>query len=78
MILFIFFFWVNRRANDIGESSEYIVGEEEAVWALKLILPFINEFLLKIRALFSGDPATTMKVKSSNISIGFHYLLIVF
>ncbi|XP_009795103.1 reticulon-like protein B21 [Nicotiana sylvestris] len=60
--IFLFRSLIHRRANDIGESSEYIVGEEEAVWALKLILPFINEFLLKIRALFSGDPATTMKM----------------
>ncbi|XP_019240112.1 PREDICTED: reticulon-like protein B21 isoform X2 [Nicotiana attenuata] len=60
--IFLFRSLIRRRANDIGESSEYIVGEEEAVWALKLVLPFINEFLLKIRALFSGDPATTMKM----------------
>ncbi|XP_016458750.1 uncharacterized protein LOC107782384 isoform X1 [Nicotiana tabacum] len=60
--IFLFRSLIHRRANDIGESSEYVVGEEEAVWALKLILPFINEFLLKIRALFSGDPATTMKM----------------
>lgn len=55
---------VKRGANDIGESSEYILGDEEAMWVLKLILPYINEFLMKIRALFSGDPATTMKVKN--------------
>ena len=42
---------------------DYVVGEEEAVWLVKLILPCVNEFLLKIKALFSGDPATTMKVK---------------
>ncbi|OWM65819.1 hypothetical protein CDL15_Pgr015244 [Punica granatum] len=39
-----------------------VVGEEEAVWLLKLVLPYLNEFLLKVRALFSGDPATTMKL----------------
>ena len=61
---------VNRRAVDVGESSECVVEEEEVMWILKLILPLINEFLLKIRALFSGDPSTTMKVKkSSYISI---------
>ncbi|KAK4338542.1 hypothetical protein RND71_043029 [Anisodus tanguticus] len=58
----IFLFRSLRGANDIGESSEYVLGEEEAVWVLKLILPYINECLLKIRALFSGDPATTMKM----------------
>ncbi|XP_059276524.1 reticulon-like protein B21 isoform X8 [Lycium ferocissimum] len=60
--IFLFRSLIHRRAVDIGESSEYVVGEEEAVWILKLILPFINEFLLKIRALFSGDPSTTMKM----------------
>nr|XP_004242584.1 reticulon-like protein B21 isoform X1 [Solanum lycopersicum] len=58
----IFLFRSLREANDIGESSEYVLGEEEAMWLLKLILPYINEFLMKIRALFSGDPATTMKM----------------
>ena len=46
---------------DIDESS-CVLGEEEAVWLLKLVLPYLNEFLLKLRALFSGDPATTMMV----------------
>ncbi|KAJ9548757.1 hypothetical protein OSB04_021300 [Centaurea solstitialis] len=44
------------------DIEECVVGEEEAIWALKLFLPYINEFLLKIKALFSGDPATTMKL----------------
>ncbi|GMJ07697.1 reticulon 21 [Hibiscus trionum] len=46
---------------DIDESS-CVVGEEEAIWVLKLVLPYLNEFLLKLRALFSGDPSTTMKL----------------
>ncbi|KAM7477151.1 hypothetical protein LguiB_024394 [Lonicera macranthoides] len=46
--------------DDRGEE-EYVVGEEEALWLLKLVLPYINEFLLKLRSLFSGDPSTTMK-----------------
>lgn len=29
---------------DIGESSEYVVGAEEEVWIVKLILPSVNEF----------------------------------
>ncbi|KAK4712809.1 hypothetical protein R3W88_018716 [Solanum pinnatisectum] len=58
----IFLFRSLRGANDIGESSEYVLGEEEAMWILKLILPYINECLMKIRALFSGDPVTTMKM----------------
>nr|GMD27565.1 reticulon-like protein B21 [Ipomoea batatas] len=51
-----------RGGSAVGERSEIVVGEEEAIWVLRLILPSINEFLLKIRALFSGDPATTMKM----------------
>lgn len=50
-----------RGVIDIKNSS-YVVGEEEATWLLKLILPYLNEFLLKLKALFSGDPSTTMKV----------------
>ncbi len=46
------------------EDTRNVLGEEEAIWLLKLILPYLNECLLKIRALFSGDPATTMKVLS--------------
>ncbi|XP_054822334.1 reticulon-like protein B21 isoform X2 [Prosopis cineraria] len=38
------------------------MGEEEAIWVIKMILPYLNEFLLKLRALFSGDPGTTMKM----------------
>ena len=45
----------------IGESC-YLVGEEEAIWLLRLVLPYINEVLLNLRSLFSGEPATTMKV----------------
>ncbi|GMP35723.1 hypothetical protein CsSME_00008068 [Camellia sinensis var. sinensis] len=43
-------------------SQDYVVGEEEAIWLLELVLPYLNEFLLKLRALFSGDPVTTMKL----------------
>lgn len=44
------------------ENANSVVGEEEAIWVLKLVLPYLNEFLLKFKALFSGDPATTIKV----------------
>ena len=46
---------------DINDSN-YVLGEEEAIWLLKLVLPYVNELLLKLKALFSGDPSTTMKV----------------
>ncbi|KAI8018183.1 Reticulon-like protein B21 [Camellia lanceoleosa] len=43
-------------------NQDYIVGEEEAVWLVKMILPYLNDFLLKFRALFCRDLATTMKL----------------
>ncbi|XP_026414576.1 reticulon-like protein B21 isoform X2 [Papaver somniferum] len=43
-------------------NGTLMVGEEEAVWLLRLTLPYLNEFLLKLKSLFSGDPATTMKL----------------
>ncbi|KAG4192561.1 hypothetical protein ERO13_A07G163200v2 [Gossypium hirsutum] len=43
-------------------KSNCVVGEEEAIWLLKLVLPYLNEFLLKLMALFSGDPSTIMKM----------------
>ncbi|CAL5374521.1 unnamed protein product [Camellia sinensis] len=48
-------------------SQDYVVGEEEAIWLLELVLPYLNEFLLKLRALFSGDPVTTMKFGSAAV-----------
>ncbi|CAL5399500.1 unnamed protein product [Camellia sinensis] len=56
---------INIRKGVIGgddTNQDYVVGEEEAVWLVKMILPYLNEFLLKFKALFCGDPATTMKV----------------
>ncbi|XP_047940278.1 reticulon-like protein B21 isoform X2 [Salvia hispanica] len=44
-----------------SKDEEYVVGEEEAVWVIKLVLPYVNGFLSKLRSLFSGDPATTIK-----------------
>ncbi|XP_024968791.1 reticulon-like protein B21 [Cynara cardunculus var. scolymus] len=63
--IFIFRSFIYRgvvEADNITDDEECVLGEEEAIWALKLFLPYINEFLLKIKALFSGDPATTMKL----------------
>ncbi|KAJ3693327.1 hypothetical protein LUZ60_008807 [Juncus effusus] len=39
-----------------------LVGEEEAIWLLRFLLPYLNELLLTLKSLFSGDPATTMKL----------------
>ncbi|XP_008790667.2 reticulon-like protein B21 [Phoenix dactylifera] len=54
-----------RRGTTTGydeRDQRYMVGEEEAIWLLRLFLPYINELLSKLRDLFSGDPATTMKL----------------
>lgn len=55
------------------EDSNYVVGEEDAIWMLKLILPYLNEFLSKLKALFSGDPGTTIKVINLIIFLAHWY-----
>ncbi|KAL4571376.1 hypothetical protein LXL04_018134 [Taraxacum kok-saghyz] len=63
--IFIFRSFILRgvvKLDNITDDEECIVGEEEAIWVLRLFLPYINEFLLKVKALFSGDPSTTMKL----------------
>ncbi|KAL1534080.1 reticulon-like protein B21 isoform X1 [Salvia divinorum] len=51
-----------RSRGNISRDEEYVIGEEEAVWLIKMVLPHLNDFLSKLRSLFSGDPATTMKL----------------
>ncbi|KAL9260119.1 Reticulon-like protein, partial [Drosera capensis] len=51
-----------RGVIDVDHHNNDCFGEEEAMWLLRLLLPYVNEFLLKIRSLFSGDPAMTMKL----------------
>ncbi|WOL01163.1 reticulon-like protein B21 isoform X2 [Canna indica] len=60
-----FFSCVERGENMYCDERDesYMVGEEEAIWLLRLLLPYLNELLFKMRALFSGDPATTMKAR---------------
>ncbi|KAH6827487.1 Reticulon family protein [Perilla frutescens var. hirtella] len=61
-VSFTFRSLITRENIDMDSTDEeYVVGEEEAVWVMKLVLPYLNEFLSKLRSLFSGDPATTMK-----------------
>uniref|UniRef100_A0ACD5V3I7 Uncharacterized protein n=1 Tax=Avena sativa TaxID=4498 RepID=A0ACD5V3I7_AVESA len=45
-----------------GRYQQHLVGEEDAIWLLRLVLPYVNEVLLNLRSLFSGEPATTMKL----------------
>lgn len=47
---------------DVDDTSFYELGEEEALCLTKLVLPYLNDLLRKLKALLSGDPATTMKV----------------
>ncbi|KAL8493012.1 hypothetical protein ACS0TY_024282 [Phlomoides rotata] len=63
-VSFIFKSIIRRGNMDMDDSinQEYVVGEEEAVWLVKLFLPCVNELLLKLRGLFSGDPPTTIKL----------------
>ncbi|KAF9680665.1 hypothetical protein SADUNF_Sadunf06G0145100 [Salix dunnii] len=60
--IFLYRSLISRGVIDIDDDRSYVVGEGEAIWLLKLVLPYLNECLLKIRALFSGDPSTTMKM----------------
>ncbi|PIM97472.1 hypothetical protein CDL12_30057 [Handroanthus impetiginosus] len=54
---------ITRGTIDVDDTKQdYVVGEEEAVWVVKLVLPYVNEFLLRLRGLFSGDPPTTLKL----------------
>ncbi|KAK8913727.1 Reticulon-like protein B21 [Platanthera zijinensis] len=56
---------VLRRGEEQGmndRDENHLIGEEDAIGFLRRILPYINELLLRTRALFSGDPETTMKM----------------
>ncbi|KAL8152469.1 hypothetical protein V2J09_010229 [Rumex salicifolius] len=53
-----------------GNGMDYshgmvVIGEQEAIWVLRLMLPYVNDFLLTLKALFSGDPAVTMKLAAA-------------
>ena len=60
-MIFLFGIKQTRGVIDV-EDTNYVLREEEAIWVLRLILPYLNEFLSKLRAMFSGDPGTTIKV----------------
>ncbi|XP_047150174.1 reticulon-like protein B21 [Vigna umbellata] len=63
-VIFLYRSLICRGVIDI-ESTNYVLGEEEAIWVLKLILPYLNEFLSHLRTMFSGDPGTTIKLAIS-------------
>ncbi|XP_027901730.1 reticulon-like protein B21 [Vigna unguiculata] len=63
-VIFLYRSLICRGVIDV-ESSNYVLGEEEAIWVLKLILPYLNEFLSQLRTMFSGDPGTTIKLAIS-------------
>ncbi|KAE9608309.1 hypothetical protein Lal_00026145 [Lupinus albus] len=60
-VIFLYRSLVCRGVIDV-EDSNYVLGEEEAIWVLKLFLPYFNELLSKFKPLFSGDPGTTIKL----------------
>ncbi|CAI8587221.1 unnamed protein product [Vicia faba] len=60
-VIFLYRSLICRGVIDVQDSN-YVVGEKDAIWMLKLVLPYLNEFLSKLKALFSGDPGTTMKL----------------
>ncbi|KAL1217540.1 Reticulon-like protein B21 [Cardamine amara subsp. amara] len=53
-----------RRGMVEEEERHKVVGvrEEDVKRMLRLIMPYLNESLLQLRALFSGDPSTTLKM----------------
>ncbi|XP_078443818.1 reticulon family protein isoform X2 [Wolffia australiana] len=58
----IFFFNSILRRDLEKEDQRTVFGEEEAIRVIRPLLPFVNELIINLRALFSGDPATTMKL----------------
>ncbi|KAK6942288.1 Reticulon [Dillenia turbinata] len=61
--IFLYKSILRRGVVDMDDSDlDCMVGEEEAIWLLKLVFPYVNEFVMKLKGLFSGDPATTMKL----------------
>jgi hypothetical protein len=49
---------------DCSPVNYEAISEAYALSIVRLVLPFVNGLLVKFRELFSGDPATTMKLAS--------------
>lgn len=61
--------YVNGHRGVVEEEERHRgvgVREEDVKRMLRVIMPYLNESLLQLRALFSGDPSTTLKVSPSS------------
>ncbi|CAH2069577.1 unnamed protein product [Thlaspi arvense] len=62
-VMFVFKSVIHRGIIEEEERHKVVgVREEDVKRMLRLIMPYLNESLLQLRALFSGDPSTTLKM----------------
>ncbi|XP_048598911.1 reticulon-like protein B21 isoform X2 [Brassica napus] len=62
-VMFVFKAVIRRGVVEEEERHRGVgVREEDVKRMLRLIMPYLNESLLQLRALFSGDPSTTLKM----------------
>ncbi|XP_033137698.1 reticulon-like protein B21 isoform X3 [Brassica rapa] len=62
-VMFVFKAVIRRGVVEEEERHRGVgVKEEDVKRMLRVIMPYLNESLLQLRALFSGDPSTTLKM----------------
>ncbi|CAF1767264.1 hypothetical protein HID58_088163 [Brassica napus] len=62
-VMFVFKAVIRRGVVDEEERHKGVgVREEDVKRMLGVVMPYLNESLLQLRALFSGDPSTTLKM----------------
>ncbi|KAL0729245.1 hypothetical protein Bca4012_025338 [Brassica carinata] len=62
-VMFLFNAVIRRGIVEEEERHKGVgVREEDVKRILRIIMPYLNESLLQLRALFSGDPSTTLKM----------------
>ncbi|KAL0735037.1 hypothetical protein Bca4012_011247 [Brassica carinata] len=62
-VMFVFKAVIRRGVMEEEERHKGAgVREEDVRRMLRVVMPYLNESLLQLRALFSGDPSTTLKV----------------
>ncbi|KAF8102547.1 hypothetical protein N665_0198s0247 [Sinapis alba] len=61
-VMFVFKTLIRRGVVEEERHRGVGVREEDVKRILRLIMPYLNESLLQLRALFSGDPSTTLKM----------------